>query len=215
MILYISQTGAQKFGYGINAIFPIVAVLWCKNSENSGCSRCFFARRIPQDPGFVPNTTPCSLIIRGKNSENSKTVASNLHEAHPRRHSGAPSPGPRKTPPEAELRGDFGRQFPEASVPAEAGIQSLPRLKPGTTCWNAAAPDPALARGSSLKNMVLCRSPAEVVAEMQKPGDLIIRVVKCCCCSEVTCGPKMLYYGQATASGGSERYCALTIVRKA
>ena len=84
MVFYTSQLvrdRAQKFGYGINAIFPIVAVLWCKNSEkqrrNSGCFRCFFARRIPRNPGFLPNTTPRSLIIPGKNSENSETMASN------------------------------------------------------------------------------------------------------------------------------------------
>ena len=76
MVFYISQLArdrAQKFGYGINAIFPIVAVLWGNNSEkqrrNSERFRCFFARRIRRDPGFLPNTTPRSLIIRGKNSE--------------------------------------------------------------------------------------------------------------------------------------------------
>ena len=130
MVFYINQLlrrRTQKFGYGINAIFPIIAVLWCKNS---GWFRCFFARRILRDPGFLPNTTPCSLIIPGKNSENSETVASNLHEAHPTRHSGGRLPGRAKRRLGRALR-DFGRQFPKAGVPTEAGIQSLPRLKPG------------------------------------------------------------------------------------
>ena len=48
MVFYIRQLvrdRTQKFSYGINAIYPIVAVLWCENSEeqrrNSGCFRCF------------------------------------------------------------------------------------------------------------------------------------------------------------------------------
>ena len=118
MVLYVKPLlgdRTQKFGYGINAIFPIVAVLWGKNSEkqrrNSGCFRCFLLAGSRGIEDFCRTRRPRSLIIPGKNSVNSETVASNLHEAHPRRHSGAPSPGPAKPPPKAELRRDFGRPF--------------------------------------------------------------------------------------------------------
>ena len=100
MVLYICLLAGdrmQKFGYSINAIFRFSLFFGAKTAKNSGGTAGVFAvftRQIPRDPGFLPNTTPRSLIIPGKNSENSETVASNLHEAHPKTPSRVPSPGP-------------------------------------------------------------------------------------------------------------------------
>ena len=54
MVPYVSQLVCdftqQKFGCGINAIFPIVAVLWAKTAKNSGGTAGVFAVFCSPDP---------------------------------------------------------------------------------------------------------------------------------------------------------------------
>jgi hypothetical protein len=66
-----------KFGYRVNAVFTIVAVLSSEEQRKTAAEQrafcCFLGRPIARGPGFLRNSTPRSLIILWKNSENSET----------------------------------------------------------------------------------------------------------------------------------------------
>src|SRR5215469_3420752 len=83
-----------KFGYRLNAVFTIVAVLSSEKQRKTAAEQrtfcCFLGRLIARGPGFLRNSTPRSLIIWWKNSEKQRN---SLRKTHPRRRSGAPLRG--------------------------------------------------------------------------------------------------------------------------
>src|SRR5215831_14528250 len=106
-----------KFGYRLNAVFTIFSFLSSEKQRKTAAEQrtfcCFLGRPIARGPGFLRNSTPRSLIIWWKKSENSEPLfARRTRAVVPARRSGVRA----KTRTEDKLCSKPGRRFPQVGV---------------------------------------------------------------------------------------------------